>query len=145
MTNITETLHDLSQTTYDSVEGYRKAAQVTNNAAIKQAFERRADQRSQTLGKLNDAIQSRGGDPITSLSAGGKVHQMFLSVTEALSDSTEAAIKRVDEGEAYLARKFRDVMSRDDLDSELRLMLNTIFRDINEGRRFSEMLEEQYA
>lgn len=144
MNNI-DLLKDLTQTTFDSVEGYRKAAEKAEDLAIRRAFERRAEQRSRILEKMNNALQAKGEEPITSMSVAGSVHQTFLKITEAFSDSTEAAIERVEEGEDYIAEKFEDALKRDDLDAETRSLLEFAFRDIREGERFSDMLEERYA
>ena len=144
MTNI-NIIKDLTQYTYDSVEGYRNAAQKAESSALRQAFERRAGQRSQTLEKLNSALQSNGEEPITSVSTAGSVHQIFMKVTDALTDSNEAAIKRVEEGEDFLANKFEDALKRDDFDTGTRTMLESLFREIREGERFTDMLEEQFA
>ncbi|QFT77480.1 PA2169 family four-helix-bundle protein [Erythrobacter sp. THAF29] len=141
----TDVLKDLTQTTYDSVEGYRKAAEKTENTAIRRAFERRAEQRSRILENLNGALKTNGEKPVTSISMAGSVHQTFLKITEAIGDSTEAAIERVEEGEDYIANKFDDALKRDDLDAETRSLIEMAFRDIRDGERFSDMLEENYA
>ena len=144
MNNI-DLLKDLTQTTYDSVEGYREAARKTENTGIRRAFERRAEQRSRVLEQMNGALKSNGEEPISSASMSSSVHQTFLSVTDALRDSTKAAIERVEEGEDYIANKFDDALKRDDLDTGMRALIEAGYRDIHEGERFSDMLEEQYA
>ncbi|MEM8725782.1 MAG: DUF2383 domain-containing protein, partial [Pseudomonadota bacterium] len=65
MTNAVELLKDLTQTTYDSVEGYRKAAEKAESPTLKHAFSRRSGDRTQILNKMNDARQAKGGQPIT--------------------------------------------------------------------------------
>lgn len=144
MTNI-ELLKDLTQTTYDSVEGYRQAAEKAESPAIKQAFVRRSADRAEILNKMNNAMQARGQEPVTSVSIKGSAHQTFLTITDALSDSNEAAIKRVEEGEDYLVGQFRDALEDNDLEPEMRTLIETAYRDIREGERFSDMLEEQHA
>ncbi len=147
MTNTVQLLKDLTQTTYDSVEGYRKAAEKAESPTIKQAFSRRSGDRAQILNKMNDALQSKGEQPITAVSIEGSAHQTFLSIANALTDSNEAAIERVEEGEEYLAEKFRDALTDEDveLDPDTRTLIETAYRDVREGERFADMLEEQYA
>ena len=94
---------------------------------------------------MNSALQAKGEEPITGVSMAGSVHQTFLKITEAIGDSTEAVIERVEEGEDYIANKFEDALKRDDLDDDMRSLIETAFRDIREGERFSDMLEEQFA
>ncbi|QUL39089.1 PA2169 family four-helix-bundle protein [Erythrobacter sp. JK5] len=138
-------IKNLTQTTYDSVEGYRLAAEKSDNPTLERAFARRAGDRAEILNRLNSAIQSRGEAPVTAASTQGKAHQFFLTLTEALGDSNEAAIKRVEEGEEYLAEQFRDALKREDLDKDTRMLIETAYRDVREGERFSDMLEQHYA
>ena len=144
MNNI-ELLNSLTQTTYDSVEGYRMAIEKTDNRALRNAFERRKDQRQQTLEMLNDALAKHGETPITEVSTAGKTHQTFLKIVDSFADGDQAAIKRVDEGEDYLAGEFRDALKRDDLDESLRMLIEKASQDIFQGDSFSSMVEEQYA
>ena len=144
MTTI-EVLKNLTQTTYDSVEGYRVAAEKADSPALKQAFSRRSGERAEILNKMNNALQANGEQPITAVSTQGKAHQFFLTITDALSDSNEAAVKRVEEGEDYLVEQFSEALKRDDLERETRLLIETAFRDIRDGERFADMLEKQYA
>ncbi|UAB79188.1 PA2169 family four-helix-bundle protein [Erythrobacter sp. SCSIO 43205] len=144
MNNI-ELLKSLTQTTYDSVEGYRLAHEKTDNRALRNAFERRMDQRRQTLEMLNNALAKNGETPITTTSVAGDTHQTFLTIVDSLTDGDDAAIKRVDEGEEYLAGKFREAMERDDLDASARMVIEKASQDVLAGDRFSTMLEEQYV
>lgn len=144
MNNI-EILKSLTQTTFDSVEGYRTAAEKTETSALRYAFERRLDSRRKTLEMLNEALANNGEERITSASMTGKAHQTFLSIAAALTDSDEAAIARVEEGEDYLAGQFKDALENDDLDAPMKSFLTQASRDVMAGERFSDMLENQYA
>lgn len=147
MTN-TKLLKDLTQTTYDSAESYRKAGIEAEKPAFKSAFERRCALREQTLEQLNTALKARGEDPITSTSLSASAHQTFWDITDALSEGDSAIISRVEEGEEYLAKKFAEALSDDsdaDLDPSTRALLQTAYREISEGERFADMLEKRYA
>ncbi|GMN02858.1 PA2169 family four-helix-bundle protein [Erythrobacter sp. MTPC3] len=147
MTNTTEKLKKLTQTTFDSVEGYRKAAEKAESPALKQALERRTGQRQNTLNKLNEALMAGGENAVTSSSTMGQMHQTFLNVTESFSNGDEAAAERVEEGEEYLADQFRDVLEDDEngLDGSTRMIVQNAYSEIREGERFGEMLETQYS
>ncbi len=146
MTNIT-TLKSLTQTTYDSVEGYRKAIDKADSPALKSALERRLNSRIETLNTLNRALEANGEKRIDTVSMTGTAHQTFMSIAEAFSNSNEAAIERVEEGEDYLAEQFRDALNDDGetLDSSFRMVIEQAYREVREGERFSDMLEKQYA
>ncbi|KWV92697.1 PA2169 family four-helix-bundle protein [Erythrobacter sp. YT30] len=145
MNNI-NTLKKLTQTTFDSVEGYRKAIDKAESPALKSAFERRLNSREETLTKLNNALAGRGEDRIDSASVSGTAHQTFFSIADAFSDSNEAAIERVEEGEDYLAEQFRDVLKDDaEMDQSIKMVIEQAYEEVREGERFTDMLEKQYA
>ena len=97
--NKIDTLQSLTQTTYDSVEGYRKAIETAESPAIKSALQNRLSSREKTLEMLNSSLESNGGDRVNSTSATASAHQMFMSIADAFEDSDENAIERVEEGE----------------------------------------------
>lgn len=144
MTNIS-TLKSLTQTTYDSVEGYRKAVDKADSPALKDALNRRLNSREQTLSKLNSALESNGEERITSSSMTASAHQTFMSIADSFENGNEAAIERVEEGEDYIAGKFRDALEDDNLDASFRSLIQQTYQEISEGERFSDMLEKQYA
>ncbi len=147
MTQTVETLKSLTQTTYDSLEGYRKAAEKAESPSLKQALERRTSERSRTLNKLNDALKSNGEEPITSSSAIASMHQSFLNIADTFENGDEAAAERVEEGEDYIAGKFRDVLEDDsnEIDQSSLMIIQSAYREIREGEKFGDMIERQYA
>ncbi len=144
MTNI-NILKSLTQTTYDSVEGYRKAADVAKSPALKRALETRQQKRAMTLSTLNSGLQELGVQPITDVSVSGKVHQMFLKITDALETGDEAAAERVEEGEDYIAEQFRIALNDNDLEARVKGWVSTAYTEVSEGERFGDMIEKQYA
>ncbi len=145
MTNI-KTLKNLTQTTFDSVEGYRKAIDKADSPALRSALERRLNSRLGTLNTLNRALETNGENRITSVSMTGTAHQTFMSIAEAFSTSNEAAVERVDEGEEYLAGQFRDALKdSSDWDASFRMVIEEAYKEVREGERFADMLENQFA
>lgn len=147
MTHNTEILKTLAQTTYDSIEGYRKAAEKAESPGLKEALENRARQRALTLGKLNDGLQGVGETPVNEASATGRMHHFFVSVTDAFQDGDKAAAKRVEEGEDYLAEKFEEALKLDNdkLDAHCRSIIQSAYQEVREGERFGDMLKNQFA
>lgn len=144
--NNTELLKDLTQATYDSVEGYRKAAETAEKPAFKKAFERRRDMRAKTLQHLNNALLANSELPINDTSIKGETHQLFLTLTDTFADGDSAVFARVEEGERYIANKFENALADDSgITPGTRLTLQEAYRDIGEGETFSAMLEKQFA
>ncbi|MEP5937527.1 MAG: PA2169 family four-helix-bundle protein [Erythrobacter sp.] len=147
MTQTIDTLKSLTQTTYDSIEGYRKAAEKAESPALKNALNNRISDRATTLTKLNDALRTEGEEPITSSSALGSMHQVFLTITDAFEDGDEAAAERVEEGEEFLADKFRDALEDDasEIDMPVLNIIQSAYSEVREGEKFGNMIERAYA
>lgn len=141
MTNV---LKKLTQTTFDSVEGYRKAVEKADSPALKNALTHRLNARVATLGTLNRALQTSGEDQIDSVSMTGKAHQAFMSIADAFSTSNEAVAERVEEGEEYLAEQFREELKDNDMDAATRVVIEQAYKEVREGERFADMLEKKY-
>lgn len=144
MNNI-ETLKSLTQTTFDSLEGYRKAIETAESPELKRALRRRADQRTQTLNTLNIELGTRGEKQITEVSTSGSGHQLWMKLTSAFMNGDKNAVSRIEEGEDYLAEQFRDALNDSDLDVATRTVIENAYNEIRTGEKFSDMLEEQYA
>ena len=144
MNNI-QTLKSLTQTVFDSVEGYRKAIDKAESPAIKSALQNRLTSRQTTLAELNRALETNGGERVTDTSVTETAHQMFIKIADAFEDGNEAPIERVEEGEDYLVGQFRDALENETIDPAFRPVIEMAYREVREGARFSDMLEKQYA
>lgn len=140
----TTTFKTLLDTTYDSVEGYRKAAEKADSAQLKQALENRAQKREQTLSQMNAELRRQGDELVTKGTVTGDAHQMWASITTAFENNDEAAAERVEEGEDYIKGKFESALNDDDLDPQERTVVQQCYAEICEGERFSDMIENQY-
>lgn len=137
-------LKTLTDTAFDSVEGYRRAAEKANTPQLKRALEQRREQREQTVAKLNAEIQRQGGDLVTKGTVTGSLHQTWLSIADAFENGDEAAAERVEEGEDYLKDKFESALDDDDLDPQSRSVVQQCYAEISEGERFGDMIDNQY-
>lgn len=140
----TDTLKSLTETVYDSVEGYRLAIDKADSVELKDALRERLERRQETLEALNAELERQGGDIVTKGTMTGDLHRLWLNVADLFESGDEAAAERVEEGEEYLADKFESALDDDDLDPQTRAVLEECFVEIEEGETFSDMLEEQY-
>lgn len=140
----TTTLESLTDTTYDSVEGYRKAAEKAESPHLKQALNDRCQKRQKTLDMLNAELQRCGGELVTKGTVTGELHQMWMGITDMFENGDEAAAERVEEGEDYLKGKFEAALDEDDLDTQQRAVIQQCYAEVKEGERFADMLEKQY-
>ena len=137
-------LKSLTDTAFDSIEGYRKAAEKADSPQLKQALQQRAQQREQTVQQMNAEIQRQGGELVTKGTMTGEAHQLWMSITDAFENGDEAASERVEEGEDYLKGKFESALEDDDLDPQSRSVIQQCYAEICEGERFGDMIEKQF-
>lgn len=140
----TSIFKSLTDTTFDSVEGYRKAAEKAESPQLKQALNRRLEQRKQTLDKMNGHLQSIGDDLVTDGTVTGAAHRVWADISGLFEGGDEAAAERVEEGEDYISGKFKDALEDDDLDSSERQVVQQCYSEICEGERFADMLERKH-
>lgn len=137
-------LKTLTDTAFDSVEGYRKAAEKANNPELKQKLMSRAEKRQQSVAALNAEVERQGGEMVTKGTMTGELHQMWLGITSAFESNDEAAAERVEEGEDYIKGKFEAALESDQLDDQSRAVVQQVYAEICEGEQFGNSVEKQY-
>jgi len=140
----TTVFKSLVDTTFDSVEGYRKAGEKAHSPALKSALAERLSKRQQTLATLNAELQRQGDELVTKGTVTGAAHRLWTDITDLFEKGDEAAAERVEEGEDYLAGKFREALEHADLDPQERAVVQQCYAEIAEGERFGDMIEKQY-
>ena len=140
----TTTFKSLTDTTFDSVEGYRKAAEKADSPQLKQALQSRAQQREQVLSQMNAELQRQGDELVTKGTMAGEAHQLWASITSAFEDNDEAAANRVEEGEDYIRGKFESALESGNLDPQERSIVEQAYAEICNGEQFGDMIERQY-
>ena len=134
----------LTDTTFDSVEGYRQAGEKADSPQLKQALQQRCQSREQTLQQMNAELQRQGDELVTKGTMAGEAHQMWQSITSAFENNDEAAAERVEEGEDYIKGKFEQALESDQLEAQERAIVQQAYAEIREGERFGDMIAKQY-
>ena len=140
----TTTFKSLVDTTFDSLEGYRNAAEKADSPQLKQALQQRAEQREQTLNQMNAQLEQQGDELVTKGTMTGEAHQMWQSITSMFESNDEAAAERVEEGEDYIKGRFESALNDDDLQPGEREVVQQCYAEICEGEQFGDMIERQY-
>jgi len=138
------TLKSLVETTVDSVEGYRKAAETAKSPKLKAVLTQQAQKRQSTLDMLNQELVRTGGDSVTSGTTAGGLHRLWVDITSLFEKSDEAAAERVEEGEDYLVKKFEEALREQDLDPSARAAIEKAYLEVKEGERLTDQLAHQY-
>lgn len=140
----TSTLKTLTETVYDSVEGYRLAIDKAESTELKEALTERLERRMETLEAMNDELERQGGQVVAKGTTTGDLHRMWLRIADLFESGDEAAAERVEEGEEYLADKFATALEEEDLDPETRAVLEECYEEVQEGEAFGDLLEDAY-
>lgn len=140
----TTTFKTLTDTTFDSVEGYRQAAEKATDPKLKQALALRRQQREKTLDQMNGELKRQGDQLVTKGTLAGEAHQLWTTITSLFENNDEAAAERVEEGEDYIKGKFDDALKDNELEAQERVIVQQCYAEICEGERFGDMIEKQY-
>ncbi|MDP4574910.1 PA2169 family four-helix-bundle protein [Qipengyuania sp. G39] len=138
------TFKSLTDTTFDSVEGYRQAAEKADSAQLTQALNQRLQQREATLRQMNAELERQGDELVTKGTVTGEVHQMWQSITSMFGNSDDNVAERVEEGEDYIKNKFQEALDSNQLEGQERAVVQQCYDDICQGERFGDMIEKQY-
>lgn len=144
MTVTKTTLETLIDTTYDSVAGYRKAAEIAKSDSLRRTLEAQAARRQQSLDLLNQELVRHGGELVTKGTATGALHRLWLDITALFESDDEAAVERVEEGEDYIAGKLDTALEVTDLDPQTRTVIERVRAEVREGERLADQLERQH-
>jgi uncharacterized protein (TIGR02284 family) len=133
-TDDTTILNTLTATLIDSVNGYRDAAENSENSRFQQIFRERADERSQCVEDLRAEVRRLGGNPEDDGSFMGKTHQRFLDLKAAVAGRDEkAVINEVERGEDYLKEKFQTALDDSSLSGEARAAVERVYQSVKSG------------
>lgn len=144
MTTTVSNLESLIKTTIDSAEGYERAAETAKSEPLKQILREQARQRRQMVAELNQELVRIGGQAQERGSATGAAHHVWTRISDAFGSGDEAATDRVEEGEDYIEKKFREALDDQDWDPRTREVLRRAHSQVSEGERLTDRLEEQY-
>ena len=127
-------LNSLIETTLDSANGYREAAENAPDGQLRTLFSERAQRREELASQLQHEVRTFGGEPETDQSAMGKAHNKFVDIKNALTggQSEKAVIDEVERGEDFIKAKFEKALDGDDLPSYVREVLSRAYQTIRD-------------
>lgn len=137
-------LKTLAETSFDSVAGYRKAAEMANSPQLMGILTQQAQKRQSTLDALNQELVRVGGDAVTSGTTAGGLHRLWADIMSLFEKGDEAAAERAEEGEDYLLKKFEAALKDQDIDPAARSVIEQAYLEVKEGERLTDQLAHQY-
>lgn len=137
-------LNGLTETVYDSLEGYRKAAETANSPDLKRILTEQATKRQRTLDTLNGELARVGCEPVTDGTVSGGLHRMWLDITDLFAKGDTAAVERAEEGEDYLLKQFEDALEGTDLEPATRSLVLDTLGEVRASERLTDLLADHY-
>lgn len=125
-------LNSLIETTLDSANGYREAAENAREGELKTLFTERAQRRMEITRELQQEVRTFGGEPEDDQSMLGKAHNKFVGLKNAVmggSDDT-AVIDEVERGEDVIKGKYEAALRDDELPVDARQVVTRIAASI---------------
>lgn len=137
-------LNDLLEKNYDAEKGYKKAAEHTQNTALKNFFNRKAAERYNFGHELKSEIQNFGETPKKGGSATGAAHRTWMDVKAVFSaDNEESMLEEAIRGEKASVKEYNDVLNETGLPPTTRDLVlkqkNTITQELNTIKRLEDL------
>lgn len=126
-----DALNRLIEATLDSVDGYDRAAQITESRRFQAAFIERAKERRLVVRRLQDRVRELGAEPEDEGSILAKAHRAFLAVRDRVDES--AIVAEVDHGESFLAGKWQSALGDEGLTSETQQLIHGCYTSVRRG------------
>ncbi len=138
-----EKLNELLEKTYDAEKGFKKAAENTENAPLKNYFQRKAQERYDFGHELKTEIKTFGQDVEKGGSLTGTAHRAWMDVKAFFSaDDAESMLEEAIRGEKAAVEEYEDVLKETSLPSSTSSLLTKQKLKIADGLATIKHLED---
>jgi len=134
------TLNTLIETTKDSSEGFKTAAQHVKNDDIRKKFQDFAQQRESFCRELQEHVSKMGGTAETSGSTLGSIHRGWLNLKSALTTNDKAIISEVVNGETVAEKYFAEAEEEKSLPQDVLNVVQRQHHSIQDSLNFARDL-----
>ena len=137
-------LNELIETTIDSADGYRQAAEDTTDTRFAQAFRDRATERQQAVTQLKGEVRRLGENPEDDGTILAGAHRTFMGLKEAVVGKDDKAIvQEVERGEDHIKAKYEKALKDDKLDPACRNVVQQAWTSVKQGHDQMSALKTQ--
>jgi len=142
---IIEELNDILERNYDSVKGFKKAAENADDNRLVGYFNKQVLKRKGFIGELSNEVSSLGGSPKDSGSVEGTLHRTWIDFKTALSyDNDENVIEACITGERKCMDEYNDLLKKTYVPSSTRALLQKQRTAVERSINSLELKEEEY-
>ncbi len=137
-------LNNLVETCKDGEEGFRSAAEGTDDSQLRALFNEYAMQRGGFAAELQRQVASLGGSPERSGSLAGAAHRGWMDIKSAvMGRDNKAIVNEAERGEDSAVEQYTDALARD-LPSDVRSIVERQARMVREAHDRIRDLKLQY-
>jgi uncharacterized protein (TIGR02284 family) len=130
--HVVHVLNSLIETTLDSVNGYKEAAEHTENPRFKSMFTERSAKRMELARRLQSEVRSFGGEPEDDQSMIGKLHNKFVGLKDAVTGggNDKSVIDEVERGEDVIKAKYENAVDDSELPPTVRELVSSGYQSV---------------
>ena len=137
-------LNSLIETTLDSANGYREAADAATSSKYSTLFSGKAQERMELARQLQQEVRSFGGEPQDDQSVLGKVHNKFTELKQAVTGGDDkGVVDEVERGEDVIKAKYEKASRDDELPTNVRDLINQAYGAIKADHDEMSRLKHQ--
>lgn len=142
---IASVLNDLIETSKDGEQGFRKAAEDTNDTELKALFASRAQDCATAISELQAEVTRLGEKPETSGSVAGALHRGWMQVKSAVTSQDDHAIlAEVERGEDAAKKNYRQALDKE-LPADVRALVEKQYQGVLRNHDVIRDLRDKYA
>jgi uncharacterized protein (TIGR02284 family) len=126
-------LNSLIETTLDSADGYRQAAENAGNSQYKILFQQWSVERRQVVSDLQGQVRNLGGNPEDDGSVLAAAHRTFLELKDSVTKDDESVVNEVERGEDFIKAKYEAALKDDELSPVARDSVSRAYKSVRSG------------
>jgi uncharacterized protein (TIGR02284 family) len=126
-------LNSLIETTLDSADGYREAAEKTADSSHKTLFQQWATERRRVVNDLQGQVRVLGGTPDEDGSILAAGHRVFLKLRDSVTKGDDSVVDEVERGEDFIKAKFEEVLEDEELSASVRDVVVRAYSSVKTG------------
>lgn len=140
-----EELNDILERNYDSVAGFRKAAERANDNRLMGYFNEQVLKRQDYIDQLTAEVRNLGGEPKESGTVEGTLHRAWIDFKSAISfENDEEVIEACMTGEKKCIEEYNDLLEETHLPASTRQLLTQQKMGVIKSLASLQLKEEQY-
>lgn len=139
MSDDIDTLRDVTKTLIDSVKGYEKLIEISDDShKLRSEFSKRMARHADLVNEFQARTRELGAEPVDHGGALGSIHRGLTEISTLWRDDESAALDALEDGEEHLISQIESKIDGD-LTPETRSLLQKAITTAREAERFADL------